>query len=402
MNYQLFRVKNSIENIIIFPFILIGRILSAFNSNKKEYEIYYFFPFYHTGGAEKVHALVAQATGGKNSIIFFTRKSQDNNFYDDFVKSGCAIKDISRYTDNKFLYFLNLVFRGIITGRINRQKQKPLVFNGQCNFGYKISPWLDKQIPQVELIHSYNTFSWIRIPFLPFISATIMISKLRIEEHLRQYDRLHIPAAYKSRIQYIVNGIPLPETVKEKDLSGPIKVLYVGRGTEEKRVHLVAKMAEEATIQKLSVEFLFMGEVREAIPAELLQYCNLLGHKTDSDEINEIYQQAHIVIITSYTEGFPIAIEEGMARGCTVMATPVGDIPVHVKNNTNGFLFSSVADEGLIVKEGLDALTLLANKRLLLKEIGERNIDYANKNFSIEAFNKSYRNLFNELRSKSF
>lgn len=227
---------------------------------KKEYETYYFFPFYHTGGAEKVHALITQATGNTNCIIYFTRKSQDDNFYDDFVKSNCTIKDISNYTDNKFLYFFNLIFRGIVSGHINHQKYKPLVFNGQCNFGYKISPWIKKQIPQVELIHSFNTFSWIRIPFLPFITTTIMISRVRIEDHLRQYEKIRIPAFYKSRIQYIVNGIRLPLTVKEKDFAGTIKVLYVGRGTEEKRVHLIAKIAE-LSAQKNFRQRLFLWEM---------------------------------------------------------------------------------------------------------------------------------------------
>ncbi|MCW3107884.1 MAG: hypothetical protein JWQ09_2390 [Segetibacter sp.] len=95
-----------------------------------------------------------------------------------------------------------------------------------------------------------------------------------------------------------------------------------------------------------------------------------------------------------------MAIEEGMARGCAVIATPVGDIPIHVKHNENGFLFSSVADETLIVKEAIDFLTLLTNNRMMLEEMGDRNIDYAIKNFGIQAFNKSYRQLFNQLRSQ--
>ncbi|MCW3107883.1 MAG: glycosyltransferase family 4 protein [Segetibacter sp.] len=288
MKYKHYILKRKIEDVFIYPFIVIGKLVALIKPMKKEYETFFFFPFYHTGGAEKVHAMVTQATGNENCIIYFTRKSHDKNFYNDFARSGCTIKDISNYTDNKFLYFVNLVFRGIITGYINRQKQNPLVFNGQCNFGYKISPWIKKQIPQVELIHSFNTFSWIRIPFLPFISTTVMISQVRIEDHLRQYEKIEIPSLYKARIQYIVNGISLPSEVKEKDFTRSIKALYVGRGTEEKRVQLIAKIAEQSAFQKLTVEFVFMGEVKEAIPAELVQYCKLLGHKSDQNEIDEI------------------------------------------------------------------------------------------------------------------
>lgn len=402
MKYKHYILKRSIEDIFIYPFIVIGRGIAWIKPMKEAYETFFFFPFYHTGGAEKVHAMVTQATGNKNCIIYFTRKSHDKNFYNDFVKSGCTIKDISKYTDNKFLYFINLIFRGMITGYINTQKKPPLVFNGQCNFGYKISPWVKQQIPQIELIHSFNTFSWIRIPFLPFISKTIMISRVRIEDHIKQYKKTGIPDTYISKIQYIVNGISLPQNLKEKDFTQNIKVLYVGRGTAEKRVQLIAKMAEQAAKKKLPVEFMFMGDVKEAIPQELAPYCQLLGHKSDEHEIDETYQQSHIVMITSSTEGFPLAIEEGMARGCAVIATPVGDIPIHVKNNTNGFLFTSVTDELLIIIEAVNWLTLLSNNRALLKEMGARNMDYAHKNFSIEAFNKSYRELFNQLRSNRF
>ncbi len=399
LKYKQYILKRKIEDVFIFPFILIGRVIALINPIKKEYETFFFFPFYHTGGAEKVHALVTQATGNQNCIIYFTKKSQDKNFYNDFVKSGCTIRDISKYTDNKFLYFINLIFRGIITGYINKQKHPALVFNGQCNFAYKISPWIKKQVPQVELIHSFNTFSWIRIPFLPFISQTVMISKVRIEDHVRQYKKTGIPESFISKIQYIVNGIPLPVSVKQKDFTGNIKVLYVGRGTEEKRVYLVARIAVYS-FNDIPADFLFLGNVEEAIPLNLKTYCKLLGHKTDPVEIDEIYHQAHVIIITSYTEGFPLSIEEGMARGCAVIATPVGDIPIHVKNNKNGFLFSSVSDEALIVDEGVDFLALLYKNKKLLKKISENNRKYAYQHFSIEAFNKSYQQLFNQLRSK--
>lgn len=400
MTYHLYRIKNSIENVIIYPFIIIGRLLFLLKNKQKEYDTFFFFPFYHTGGAEKVHAFLAQATGGKNSIIYFTRKSADQNFYADFQRSGCTIKDISTYTDNKLLYFNNLIFRGYISAAINSQKNRPILFNGQCNFGYKISPWINKNIAQVELIHSFNTFSSIRIPFLPFITTTIMISRLRIEDHLEQYKKLKIPSAFNERIVYIVNGIELPKSIQEKDFNGTLKVLYAGRGTVEKRVQLIAKMAQQCAAKALAFEFLFMGDVADSIPKELRRFVNLLGHKSEPKEIDEIYQSSHIVIITSDTEGFPLVIEEGMARGCAVMATPVGDIPYHIKNNVNGFLFTTVKDESLIVKEAIDFFTLINKNREIVIQMGERNIVYAMENFSLEAFAQTYRNLFQSLRNR--
>ena len=140
---------------------MLGRLFSRLNPLHKEYRIFFFFSFYHIGGAEKVHYQITQAAGGKDCIIFFTKKSHNKSFLHHFRGSGCEIKDISKYTDNKWFYFMNLIWRGIITGYMNRQIKLPVVFNGQCNFAYKISPWVRKEIFQVELIHSFNSFSYI-------------------------------------------------------------------------------------------------------------------------------------------------------------------------------------------------------------------------------------------------
>jgi len=378
---------------LMYPLLLAGRAWSYCKPLPPAYRVYFFFPFYHTGGAEKVHTQVAQGQGGSDCIVYFTRKSADKRFYNDFVASECVIKDISLWCDNKLLYFLNIFYRGFISAQINRQKQPCVVFNGQCNFAYKISPWIKAGIKQVELSHSFNTFSWIRLPFLPFIDTTVMISKQRVQDHYAQYKRLQVPGAFAQKISYIVNGIPLPQIVPPKNIDGDITILYVGRGTTEKRVHLVARMAEKVHLSKLPVTFVFLGEVKQAIPAHLLPFCTLLGNKENVAEINEAYASANVVIITSFTEGFPMVIEEGMAWGCSIMATPVGDIPYHVHHLENGFLFSTIGTEEIIVKEGVDFIQHLCHNRQLLIEMGANNTTYAYATFGIKNFNLRYKQI---------
>ncbi|MCU0322948.1 MAG: hypothetical protein MUE72_11055 [Chitinophagaceae bacterium] len=97
MNYRHYILKRKFEAIFIYPFIVLGKLIATIKPLKKEYQVFFFFPFYHTGGAEKVHALITQAVGNKNCIIYFTRKSVDKTFYSAFEKSNCTIKDISIY-----------------------------------------------------------------------------------------------------------------------------------------------------------------------------------------------------------------------------------------------------------------------------------------------------------------
>jgi len=384
-------LKRKIENIFIFPFIIIGRLIAFFSPLKKEYHIFFFFPFYHTGGAEKVHALITQATGNKNCIIYFTRKSVDGNFKNDFEKSGCDIKDISAFTDNKWLYFFNLIYRGIITGYINNQTHKPVVFNGQCNFAYKISPWVNKHIKQIELIHSFNTFSWIRIPFIPFIYKTVMISKVRIGNHLDQYKNIQVPATYNYRITYICNGIQLPRQTVTKSFNDPLRVLYVGRGTSEKRVHLVAAIAAAVQNKNTQITFTIVGDVEGVIPNHLKEYCIIKGNITNENELARLYQESHILLITSNTEGFPLVVMEAMAYGCAIIATPVGDLPVHVQQE-NGFITSTI-DAEKVVDEMTQYILQLANDKLQLEVMSKNNIEYAREHFGIDIFNKKYQDL---------
>jgi glycosyltransferase involved in cell wall biosynthesis len=390
--YRLFIIKRCIEDIIIFPFVLIGKLVANLYPLKKEYEIFFFFSFYHIGGAEKVHAEIAKAIGHENCIIFFTRKSHNDLFYKQFQDSKCTIRDISKYTDNKFLYFLNLIYRGILAYHINQSK--PVVFNGQCNFAYKLSPWVKRSIPQIELIHSFSNFSWIRIPFLPFITRTIMISTTRINDHMEQYRRIGVPEKYDRRIQYIINGIHLPAQARPRN-SNATRVLYVGRATPEKRVHLVAQIAEKTD---KDITFAFMGDAQDVIPATLHAHCEFIPYTNDEKVIAAEYDRADILVIVSSTEGFPMVIMEAMAHGCIIIATPVGDIPVHIKAGVNGFLFSSVENEQTIVQEGIEFIEHLKADPRLLQQISVNNIKYAREHFGIDTFKATYVALIHSLQ----
>lgn len=396
--YWLLIIKRIIEDIFIYPFILLGRLAALRRPLKKQYKVFFFFPFYHTGGAEKVHAQIAAATGGTDCVIFFTKRSADDRFLEDFKKTGCEIKDISKFTDDKWLYFLNLFYRGIITGYINSQHQKPIVFNGQCNFGYKISPWIKKPIPQIELIHSLNSFSYIRIPFLPFIKRTVMISKKRIDDHKELYQRYKIPASYTEKILHIPNAISLPQQVAPKS-ENDLTVLYVGRGTKEKRVKLIAGTAK--LLQNENIQFEMLGDVSEAINPGDYSFIKFYGNTSNEKLIAGIYTKAHVLILTSATEGFPMVVMEAMAHGCVILSTAVGDIPYHVKNNENGFLFSNTNDEATIIAEAAEKITWLKNNRHEMKKMAATNIEYAKHNFGIERFNKDYRELFLSVKSGS-
>jgi len=399
MRYRLFLLKRQLEDLLILPFIWIGKILGSRLIEAKPFDILFIFPFYHTGGAEKVHLQIANAFKGRKGLVLFTKKSSATIYKQAFIETGLELIDISSYTDNKFQYWNNLIFRGAVAELVEKQESKPIVFNGQSNFGYKLSRWLEKEIVQVELIHAFCSFSWIRIPFLSFYKKTIMISNHSIAEHKKQYKELGVPDFEANKIIYLPNGISFPTMAeRQENASSTINVLYVGRATSEKRVGLIAKIAKRVKEKRLQVEFNMVGDVMHVIPEEYQKFIHFHGPINNEKELFDIYQKNQVFIMTSLHEGFPLTIMEAMAAGCLILSTPVGDIPYHVKKDVNGYLYSTTTDEETIVLESIAYLEQILDQPSICKQISSNNQAYALKEFELSIFEKRYQSLFEQLK----
>ncbi|MFN5375421.1 MAG: glycosyltransferase family 4 protein [Chitinophagaceae bacterium] len=274
-----------------------------------------------------------------------------------------------------------------------------MIFNGQSNFGYKLSPWINKEIVQIELTHAFSSFSWIRIPFIQYYSKTVMISRYAINEHKEQYLKLGISDNEFNKIQYITNGIAIPTDVKRiVKQDNTLNVLYVGRSTSEKRVNLIAQIAQQASINQLDIKFSMVGDLKEFVQSTYHPYIHFYGPVNNEEELFKIYQKYDALIMTSLHEGFPISIMEAMSAGCAILSTPVGDIPYHVKHEKNGFLFSSITDETIIKTEAIDYLRNLLNNTSLLTEMSTNNQQYAQKEFELSIFENRYQSLLNQTK----
>ena len=64
----------------------------------------------------------------------------------------------------------------------------------------------------------------------------------------------------------------------------------------------------------------------------------LLGHLSGS-RLEAFYENSNLVVLTSRSEGLPLALMEAMARGKIVLAPSISGIPELVRNGKYGFLF---------------------------------------------------------------
>lgn len=398
MLYILLLIKRFIEDIGMFPFIWWGRRMAARKPLEDEYDLFFFFPFYHVGGAEKVNAEIVQQFPGKRIIIFFTKHSQDEALLHLFQAPNITIRNIAPFADNKKKYYLSFIYRGLISAYINKQSIPPTVFNGQSNFGYKISRWINKGIPQVELLHNFCNFSYIRLPFLQFYKRSITVSQRERDMNLAVYRKFGLPKSLEERFIVIGLAIHLPAMRELQNIHSPIKILYVGRGTAEKRPTIVAQVAERVHRSEPGIEFLFMGDVKDAIPLSLHKHVKLLGSIGDPKQVEEIYRSCNVLIIPSSRESGPLVFMEGMAYAMGIIASPVGIMPYHYQKISYGLQLDTVHDiERIIAETARQVLEWNADPQQL-KLIASKNREYAYQHFGMDTFHQAYKDLINHIR----
>lgn len=392
MIYKNYIQKRKIENIIILPLILIGKLIELILSPKNDYDIYLFFPFYEIGGAEKIHLQIASLVKDKKALIIFTRKSKDNGFHDAFKSTNLDIIDCSTYTNNNLLKLpLNIIARGYFSASINKSKAK--VFNGQSNFAYKLSPWINKLNKQIELIHSFNSFSWIRLPFIEFYTTTIMISKNKINEHINQYNNLQVPKLFINNIKYIPNSINYHNVEVKKSWEKPFKIIFVGRDGVEKRIPKIIEVAKLSKQLSLPFTFELIGKFDLSLTNGTNEYIKITNQITDPFILQQEYEEANFIILLSSTEGMPLVILEAMIQGCIPIVTKVGDLEL-VVNEKTGFLV--INNQNSIQEQVLDILKkiILLNTDEL-KTLSSNSIDIIKENYNYNKFKENYLNILN-------
>ena len=108
--------------------------------------------------------------------------------------------------------------------------------------------------------------------------------------------------------------------------------------------------------------------------------------------MNQIYEEADILILTSAFEGLPIVVMQMMAYGKVVVSTAVNGIPDYIFHEENGLLLNAT-DETEIIKEGICSIErLLFNPDMRLK-LGKRSREIAIQKFSRQSFCKAYHKL---------
>lgn len=389
MNYRKACLKRDIELTLLFVLVFIGKIIGHLIPLKNNSNIFLFFSSDAIGGATKVNADILSLLIDRQPTVIFSKKYSNNGFAEQFKRPGAHIIDLRDRIDNKSLYFFNVIYRGIIATWIN-QASEPVAFGGECIYFYKILPYLNANVKVIELSH-LNTWLNYTQAFIPYIDIRVTSTPQMKRDIETQYYNNGVPKQYLSSLCFIDNWVDIPNY--SAHINKKLKVLFVGRGAPQKRVHLINRIAEQLIDD--GVDFTFVGDVRPLLSEFVQKHAAVHDNISDKQMLYHLYDTSDILILTSAFEGLPIVVMDMMARGKVVLSTAVNGIPDYISHKKTGLLIYETKDEEKIVQDGIKLIKEMDVNRELLAAIGHGAYSFAKDRFKKESFEKQFKSLFN-------
>ncbi len=388
MTYQAAIKKLKIESIGVAPFVWLGKLAGKLFPLKTKHKAFLFFPNADIGGAPRVNMDITELLKADKPLLIFSKKAHNNLYRERYEKTGVKILDLHPYIDNKLFHFVNFFFRGLLASWINQQDE-PVVFGGESIFFYKVIPHIRKSIRCVELTH---VDVWIpyTIGFIDRIDARVFSTRKGMQKVEEQYGQNQLAEHYFERLFFVDNAVDMPALKPAQNQL--VEVFFIGRGSAQKRIHLVAAIATAVHQKQLPIHFNFVGDVEKMIDPAKLPFCNFYGTVKEDAAMREIYQKADVLLLTSAFEGLPMVVMQMMAYGKIVMSTAVSGIPDYILHRRNGILLTA-QDEAGIIEQGVAELEWLLSEPHESALLGAAARKDAIQHFSREAFNQHYRKL---------
>jgi glycosyltransferase involved in cell wall biosynthesis len=388
MSYTLLRSKILLERIFCFPLVVLGKIYGYLFRLKTRPKVIIFSSSADLGGSIRVNADLATCFIDLQPLVVFTKRPKNNGFAGLFQRAGIVTLDLHRSIDNKFYHFLNIFWRGVLAEWFRQAKPLAIV-GGECIYFYKVIPYVSNSVRKIEVCH-LNTWILYSLAFESEISFRVFSTKKVMRDVIEVYRKSNFGKQQFDKLRFIDNFIEIPPLRKVQHQA--LQVLFVGRGSPQKRVHLIGEIALLCKQVNACIEFSFVGDVAAYLPSSLLPSVNLYGNVSDSTKMEEIYQSADVLILTSAFEGLPLVVMEMMARGKVVLSTAVDGIPDYIDHLKNGLLMYAILEDE-IINEGVSLLRLLEVDKGMLTSLGFQARLFAEQNFSKDNFMSFYRDL---------
>jgi glycosyltransferase involved in cell wall biosynthesis len=356
--------------------------------------LFFFFDRYSMGGAQKIHIDVLNSVSDFPKKLFFTRKSPDAKFKDRFYRiSNREIRDIHIWCD----YLLFRLFSVHYYSFLINACEKGVVFSSNSTFFYDMLPFINSRISVIEMLHNFTYgkkgMEFFGLAGSKFIDTRIVYDSFTYRNLLEQYKQYGVPPKYTERICLIEYGVNVPPVETRKADSPPLKVLYAGRGAAQKRIWLLNRIARHFLASGQDVQFTFAGSMIKELDADIKEKSIIYEQIGEQEKMDQLFADAHVIILTSAFEGFPVVIKEGMSFGCIPVVTALPGNKMHLNHGSNALLIENFEDEEFVVVEAIRLLTLLINDPALIKSLSTAAYQYAQMHFKKDKFIAQCRQL---------
>lgn len=237
------------------------------------------------------------------------------------------------------------------------------------------------------------------IPFRILFNLPKLILTLA-SQHKSDLQALGIPSNKIKLTTTMVNAKIFGK--KKKDFSHDINILYCGNLIRKKGIFELVRTIPRILIEFPDTQFTFLGKGIEFDAINLLieklnlsNNVKLLGYMSGREKIIA-FQNSHVLILPSYTEGFPNVYCEAMAAGLPFIGTDVGGLTDVVEDGIQGFLLKSVPPDPT---EICDVVVELMRHPNLMESISKNNYTEADEKYDVSVKCKEIGGYYLEIAS---
>jgi len=204
--------------------------------------------------------------------------------------------------------------------------------------------------------------------------------------------------------------IPADDVAERYGLEGKRVILFVGRVTYVKGVHLLLKAFKELVSKHRDLKLVIAGPLTDRFgETEPSQYARTLmeyARKTlprdsyvftgpaNKETLRKLYSVAYVCVLPSYAEAFPMVLIEAMSSGCPVLGSNAGGIVNVIEDRITGFIFKK--GDYVDLKEKLE---MLVDNEALRKKLSINCRETAEKKYSWKAVATKLRDIYRKVIS---
>lgn len=187
---------------------------------------------------------------------------------------------------------------------------------------------------------------------------------------------LHVPNAASYPLEEHTRRRILDERLNRN--SNELRVLYIGRFDRQKGLDRLAAVIERTQEMGLPIEWRIVGKAilgdENGSMKTLQPYLHPVAMK--SEQLNQHFAWANVMIMVSRFEGVPLTILEAGRLGCAILTTNVGAIEEEFEDGVTGYLFDSEQDEATLIDQMCSRLQTLCHDKSLLDSLQKGAADY--------------------------